>query len=177
MSVDIEERGPVRILRWDDGENRMNPDSMAELDAALDHLESIEGPLAFVLTGTGKFFSNGLDLDRFATAPEELGVTAHLVHLLLGRMLLFPAYTVAAINGHAFAAGAMLSQLLRRAGHAQRPRLLVSAGGGPRAAVQPGYGGGGVSPTSGRGGPGRDAHRPPVRRRGGVGARDRDRDV
>jgi enoyl-CoA hydratase/carnithine racemase len=109
MSIDVEEAGAVRILRWDDGENRMNPDSMAELHAALDHLEAIEGPLGVVLTGTGKFFSNGLDLDRFAAAPDELAETAGLLHDAFARVLLFPAYTVAAINGHAFAAGAMLS--------------------------------------------------------------------
>lgn len=109
MGIDIEERGPVRIVRWDDGENRVNPDSMAEFHAVMDHLESIDGPLAVVVTGTGKFFSNGLDLDRFQEAPEELGVAVGLLQTLFGRVSLFPAYTVAAINGHAFAAGAMLT--------------------------------------------------------------------
>ena len=109
MSIDIDPRGDVQILRWNDGENRMNPDSMAEFHAALDHLEALEGPLAVVVTGTGKFFSNGLDLDRFGAAPDELGETVVMLHSLFARMLLFPAYTVAAINGHAFAAGAMLS--------------------------------------------------------------------
>ncbi len=109
MSIEIEEQGDVRIVRWDDGENRVNPDSMAEWHAAVDHLEAIEGPLALVVIGTGKFFSNGLDLDRFQRAPEEVGPTVELLHQLFGRMLLFPGYTVAAINGHAFAAGAMLT--------------------------------------------------------------------
>ena len=109
MSIDIETEGDVRIVRWDDGENRVNLDSMTEWHAALDQLEAIEGSLAVVVIGTGKFFSNGLDLDRFAASPDEAGPTVELLNLLFGRMLLFPAYTVGALNGHAFAAGAMLS--------------------------------------------------------------------
>lgn len=109
MSIDIENQGDVRVVRWDDGENRVNLDSMTEWHAALDQLEAIEGPLAVVVIGTGKFFSNGLDLDRFAGAPDEAGPTVELLNLLFGRMLLFPAYTVGALNGHTFAAGAMLS--------------------------------------------------------------------
>ena len=99
----------VVVLRWDDGENRCNTDSMGEWHAQLDELEAREGPLALVATGTGKFFSNGLDLDRFAGDPDEAGATVAELHRLFGRLLLFPAYTVAAINGHAFAAGAMIS--------------------------------------------------------------------
>src|SRR3954449_6486703 len=109
MSLEMDQRGAVAILRWDDGENRMNLASMAEWHAALDQLEEVEGPLALVVTGAGKFFSNGLDLDRFGVAPDEMAPTVESVHLLFGRLLLFPAYTVAAINGHAFAAGAMVS--------------------------------------------------------------------
>jgi enoyl-CoA hydratase/carnithine racemase len=109
MALDLEVEGDVRIVRWNDDENRVNPDSMAEWHALLDHLEDVDGPMALVVTGTGKYFSNGLDLDRFASAPDEVGPTVDALHLLFGRMLLFPAYTVAALNGHAFAAGAMLS--------------------------------------------------------------------
>jgi len=107
--IDIEQRGDVRIVRWDDGENRVNVESMTEWHAALDQLQEIEGPLAVVVTGTGKFFSNGLDLDRFVAAPDESGPTIALLTTLFGRLLLFPAYTVGALNGHAFAAGAMIS--------------------------------------------------------------------
>ena len=112
----MDQRGAVAILRWNDGDNRVNADSMAEWHAALDQLEAVEGPLALVATGTGKFFSNGLDLDRFTADPAESAPTIPAFKLLLGRLLLFPAYTVAAINGHAFAAGAMISSLLRRRG-------------------------------------------------------------
>jgi enoyl-CoA hydratase/carnithine racemase len=109
MTVEMDQRGAVAILRWNDGENRVNSESMAEWHAALDQLEAIEGPLSLVATGTGKFFSNGLDLDRFAGDPDEAAAAITGFKLLMGRLLLFPAYTVAAINGHAFAAGAMIS--------------------------------------------------------------------
>jgi enoyl-CoA hydratase/carnithine racemase len=109
MALEMDQRGAVAILRWDDGENRVNVESMTEWHAALDQLEAVEGPLALVAIGAGKFFSNGLDLDRFAQDPEEFRATIPLFQLLLGRLLLFPAYAVAAINGHAFAAGAMIS--------------------------------------------------------------------
>ncbi len=109
MAIDLEQLGEVQIVRWNDGENRVNLDSMTEWHAALDQLEAIEGPLAVVVVGAGKFFCNGLDLDRFGTAPDEVGPTVELLHRLFGRMLLLPAYTVGALNGHTFAAGAMLS--------------------------------------------------------------------
>jgi enoyl-CoA hydratase/carnithine racemase len=104
-----EESDGVVVVRWDHGENRCNPESMAEWHALLDELEAREGPLALVATGTGKFFSNGLDLDRFQDEPEAAGATVASLHRLFGRLLVFPAYTVAAINGHAFAAGAMIA--------------------------------------------------------------------
>jgi len=99
----------VVLVRWIDGDNRVNTDSMAEWHELLDDLEGREGPLALIVTGNGKFFSNGLDLDRFASDPAESGAAIRELHRLFGRLLVLPAYTVAAINGHAFAAGAMLS--------------------------------------------------------------------
>lgn len=109
MSIDIDVQGDVRIVRWDDGENRVNLDSLTEWHAVLDQLEAIDGPLAVVVIGTGKFFSNGLDLDRFMVEAEEAGPTVELLHQLFGRLLLFPGYVVGALNGHTYAAGAMLS--------------------------------------------------------------------
>jgi Delta3-Delta2-enoyl-CoA isomerase len=109
VGLEIERHGDVVLARWRDGENRLNLDTIGAFEALLDELAAHEGPLAFVLTGEGKFFSNGLDLDRFAGSPEEFGRTADRLHALLGRLYVFPAYTVAAVNGHAFAAGAMLS--------------------------------------------------------------------
>jgi enoyl-CoA hydratase/carnithine racemase len=114
MIVDPEWNGDVCILRWRDGENRFRAESIERWHAVLDELEAREGPLALVVVGDGKFFSNGLDLDWMGGHPDEAGPTVEAVHRLLGRMLVFPAYTVAAINGHAFAAGAMLAAAFDR---------------------------------------------------------------
>ncbi|MEI2650788.1 MAG: enoyl-CoA hydratase/isomerase family protein [Microthrixaceae bacterium] len=94
--------------------------------------------MALVVTGSGKFFSNGLDLDWMSEHPDDSAEMLRGVHRLLGRMLLLDMYTVAAINGHAFAGGAMLTcgfdERVMRGG----PRLLVPARGRPRPAAHTG---------------------------------------
>ena len=93
------------------GENRFHPDNLDAIFAALDEIEGAEGgPSALVLTGEGKFFSNGLDLEWMGRAEDaERERSLGRVHGLFARILTFPSFTVAAINGHAFAAGAMLA--------------------------------------------------------------------
>jgi Delta3-Delta2-enoyl-CoA isomerase len=107
--IDIERREDVAVVRWSDGENRFNRASVDRWHRALDELEQYDGRLAVVVAGDGKFFSNGLDLDAFAAEPEAAGAVVDGVHRLFGRMLVFPAYTVGALNGHTFAGGAMLA--------------------------------------------------------------------
>jgi Delta3-Delta2-enoyl-CoA isomerase len=106
----VEQAGEVTVLHLTAGENRFNPAMLDAIATALDDIETSERPGALVITGEGKFFSNGLDLDWMSSAPpggaEE--VLAR-VHALLARVLVFPTATVAAINGHAFAGGAMLA--------------------------------------------------------------------
>ncbi len=104
-----ERRGDVVVLHWIDGENRFNRRSIDRWHEVLDELESIDGPLAVVVVGEGKFFSNGLDLDWMGANPDEAVPMLDDVHRLFGRLLLFPGYVVAALNGHTFAGGAMLS--------------------------------------------------------------------
>jgi enoyl-CoA hydratase/carnithine racemase len=106
----VERVGEVTVLRMLAGENRFNPDTLGAIETALDELERSEQPGALVITGEGKFFSNGLDLEWMGAAPPG-GAEDVLrrVHALFARLLVFPTATVAAINGHAFAAGAMLA--------------------------------------------------------------------
>lgn len=109
MDITLTREGSVAVLTWNDGENRINLDSLARLNQLLDELEATEGPLSIVLTGSGKFFCNGLDLERFGSERDEFVETLHLLEQTIGRLLVFPAYTVAAINGHAFAGGALIA--------------------------------------------------------------------
>ena len=107
--IEIESAGAVWVITMRDGENRFNRRSVDALHRHLDEIARQPGPLAVVTTGEGKFFSNGLDLDWMATAGDDAGPMVADVQRLLGRLLLFPALTVAAVNGHAFAAGAMFA--------------------------------------------------------------------
>ncbi len=107
--LEIDERGAVTVLRMNHDENRLHPNLLDALEATLDQVERDDGPGALVLTGAGKFFSNGLDLEYMSEHPGEADQLLARVHALLGRMLGIGVPTVAAINGHAFAAGAMLA--------------------------------------------------------------------
>lgn len=88
-------------------ENRFGPDWLAAFDDALASVIACPAPL--VLTGSGKFFSNGLDLDWIGRHPDQLEAYVAQVQELLARVLTLPVPTLAAINGHAFGAGAILS--------------------------------------------------------------------
>jgi Delta3-Delta2-enoyl-CoA isomerase len=107
--IEIERAGTVCIIRMDNGENRFNRESVDALHRHLDEVEQQPPPLALVTTGAGKFYSNGLDLDWMAGAGADAGALVGDVQRLLGRLLRLPVLTVAAVNGHAFAAGAMVA--------------------------------------------------------------------
>ncbi len=97
----------IAVLTIGDDENRFTLARLDEVEAALDKVVEAGTPL--VTTGSGKFFSNGLDLDWAMANPEGFGDYAQRVERLLARFLALPVPTVAAVNGHAFGAGAMLA--------------------------------------------------------------------
>jgi enoyl-CoA hydratase/carnithine racemase len=105
----LDRDGDVFVLRMDDGENRFSPTLLDAFEAALDEVEGADGPRALVTTGTGKYWSNGLDLDWIGAHPEGMVDYVGRVQALMARVLSLPCITVAAGNGHTFAAGAMLS--------------------------------------------------------------------
>ena len=105
----LERHDEVLVLDLGDGENRFHPDWLASVGAALDEAEQVQGPRALVTAATGKFYSNGLDLEWLMANPDRRKDYVVSVHRLFARMLALPMPTVAALQGHTFAAGAMFS--------------------------------------------------------------------
>jgi enoyl-CoA hydratase/carnithine racemase len=100
----------VFVLHMCEGENRFNFEFLAEFNQALDEAGAADGPKALVTVGEGKFYSNGLDLEMIqGKTPEEVNDFLGQVHAMFARVLSFPGYTVAAMNGHTFAGGGMLA--------------------------------------------------------------------
>ncbi|WP_433294643.1 enoyl-CoA hydratase-related protein [Actinoplanes sp. CA-030573] len=104
----LDRHDAVFVLDLGDNENRFHPDWMASVNALLDEVEKGD-PGALVTTASGKIWSNGLDLEWLGENPEQFTAYTSQVHLLFARVLSLPMITVAALQGHTFAAGAMLS--------------------------------------------------------------------
>jgi len=80
----------------------------------LEILTEVEGDCghgaSLVLTGVGKFFCNGLNLEKVMTlTADEMAAFGRRMGEVHQRFLKLPCPTVAAVNGHAFAAGAFLA--------------------------------------------------------------------
>jgi len=109
--IDLRRDGAIHVVTLNQGPNVIDPAWQARMLEVLGAVEAdCEGDAGLVLTGEGKFFSNGLNVEvvmglqgedakRFGTSMMEI----------MRRLLLLPVPTVAAINGHAFAAGAFLA--------------------------------------------------------------------
>ncbi|MBH0118304.1 enoyl-CoA hydratase-related protein [Rhodococcus sp. HM1] len=108
MTVTTTRHDTVTVLNLGDDENRFSPDWLDRVDAALDEIEAGE-PTALVTVANGKFYSNGLDLEWLSANGEKAQWYVDRVHGLFARVLTLPVPTIAAINGHAFGAGAMLA--------------------------------------------------------------------
>lgn len=107
--------GDVFVLHMGEGEQRFHPDWMHAVLDFLSEVEQTPAPRALVTTATGKIYSNGLDLEYVVANADKLEEYVGQVHELFARFLEASVPTVAALNGHAFAGGAMLA-----AAHDQR---------------------------------------------------------
>ena len=105
----LEQQGDVWILNLGDTENRFTSDSLSELIAAIDEVAARPSPRALVTTASGKFWSNGIDLEWLGQNTDQVESFVNQLNDFYARVLEAPLVTVAAIQGHCFAGGGMLA--------------------------------------------------------------------
>ena len=101
--------GDVAVLNLGADENRFSPAWLESMHKCVDELEGLGSPAALVTVADGKFWSNGLDLDWLMSHTDQAEWYVDTVQRLLSRVLVAPMPTVAAIQGHCFAAGGILA--------------------------------------------------------------------
>jgi enoyl-CoA hydratase/carnithine racemase len=107
--MNLERTDDVFVLHLGDGENRYNADSIAELGGLVAEVQAASGPRALVMVGDGKFWSNGLDLDWMTSHQAESPGALNELQDLYATILEAPFPTVAAIQGHCYAGGAIMA--------------------------------------------------------------------
>ena len=113
--LDLKLNVKVAVVTLDQDDNRLNLDLCLSLLATLDEIEKETDALTLVIkSGHSGVWSNGFDIDwinaRLAEGDKET-VTRFLAKdiELRRRLLTYPLLTIAAINGHVFGGGAVLS--------------------------------------------------------------------
>ncbi len=112
--IGFEKQSQVGIMTMNyKEENRFHPDFIQEMMVLLDEVENDNDIGALVVTGGApKFFSNGLDLDYLmGNISDKKAILDYLaaVNAMFKRWTLYPKPTIAALNGHTFAAGLFLA--------------------------------------------------------------------
>lgn len=113
----LEKRGNIFLLRLTgDDEHRLNPTLIASVRSALAEVKSQSTKGSVLITSAeGKFFSNGFDLRYAQAAGSVQGAKDRLMSMveifkpLVADFISLPMPTIAAITGHAAAAGLMLA--------------------------------------------------------------------
>jgi len=109
--VDVELDDGLAVLTIDrpHSRNAISLDTMAELEKALDSLDTSEGVRALVIIGAGdRAFVSGGDLKELSAirTEEEAAAMAWRMRTICDRFAEFPAPVIAALNGHAYGGGA-----------------------------------------------------------------------
>jgi enoyl-CoA hydratase len=109
--VQVDRDGPVAICRLDrPPANAIELGFTARMEEAFSDLLNRQDVGAMVFTGTGRFFSGGLDLKVVpGYGPEEQQALIMAVNRMIGRLYGCPIPVVGAINGHAVAGGFILA--------------------------------------------------------------------
>ena len=101
-------------LNRPDKRNAINPQMMCDLQNAFDTIEKSHSRLV-ILTGAGKCFCAGMDLDMLATIAKQSAAEnqedSRRIAKLLRRIWSFPRPLIAAVNGAAYAGGCGIATL------------------------------------------------------------------
>lgn len=101
-------------LNRPDKRNAINPQMMCDLQTAFDTIEKSHSRLV-ILTGSGKCFCAGMDLDMLATIAKQSAAEnqedSRRIAKLLRRIWSFPRPLIAAVNGAAYAGGCGIATL------------------------------------------------------------------
>jgi len=110
-SIHIETVGQIAMLRVNrPPANAIDLDLAAEFGTAVEDVAATDGIGALIVTGVGGCFSAGLDLKAVPTYDREHQQAMVIqVNRLFGGLYGLPLPTIAAVNGHAIAGGAILA--------------------------------------------------------------------
>ena len=115
-TLQLEHAGEIATITLNRPEKRnaISAEMIAELLAAFGEVEA-SAARVLILTGAGKAFCSGMDLDGLkalaTNSPERNDEDARRMALLCRRLWSFPKPTIAAVNGHAIAGGCGLATL------------------------------------------------------------------
>ena len=104
----------VAVVTLNSGENRFTYEFLEAFEGILEEIElRTKASVALVKSAHEKIWSNGIDLEwllaEVARNPEAGIRFPQRLMRFLRRLLTYPLITIAAINGHAFAGGAIMA--------------------------------------------------------------------
>lgn len=105
----LEEGVPVARIRLNRPQrlNALSRQALAELIAAADRLGQLDGLKVVIVSGEGRAFSAGFDIDSVGTAPDSDQVD--LGRRMAEAVSAIPALTIAAIHGHCVGGAVVLA--------------------------------------------------------------------
>jgi enoyl-CoA hydratase/carnithine racemase len=111
---DYELTDHVAVAVMNQGDNRLNYEFLDTFNELLDEIEHrTQATVLVVKSENEKIWSNGIDLEwllaAMASDPDTAKEFPARLLACFRRLLLYPLTTIAAINGHAFAGGAVLA--------------------------------------------------------------------
>ncbi|KAL3348911.1 hypothetical protein AABB24_022197 [Solanum stoloniferum] len=104
----LEKRGNIYILTLTgDDDHRLHPNLIDSISAALRRVrsESTSSSSALITTAQGKYFSNGYDLKWALVDKARQKLMSRKLRSLVSDLITLPMPTIAAVTGHASAAG------------------------------------------------------------------------